>query len=270
MRGIENVSNKTMVLTGTTSGIGAALLKLFADPKLNNTILAVSRTAEEKLAGYAPNVIPFNADTTKKESIDSIFEKAESLFDKIDIFYNNAGFPYIENFNYLDWERMEYIYNGNTLGPAYMYSKYLNHLNGRPGHLCYTISCIGKMALPGYALYTSAKFGLHGFQQAIRLEMPSNMKMTCLYPVGTDTNFFSAGSDGVEIKKPWPIQRPEYIAKCMFKGMVKGKKEIYPHLWTLLWPFMNNLGFARKIYWSMEQSKMRYNFEVIAAEKAKK
>ena len=267
---LANVSNKKMVLTGTTSGIGAVLLKLFSDPKLNNTILAVSRTAEEKLKDYAPNVIPFNADITKKEGIDSIFAKAEELFDKIDIFYNNAGFPYIENYNYLNWERMEYIYNGNTLGPVYMYAKYLQHLNGRPGHLAYTISCIGKMALPGYALYTSAKFGLHGFQQAIRLEMPDNLKLTCLYPVGTDTNFFSAGSDGIEVKKPWPIQRPEYIAKLMFKGMAKGKKEIYPHAWVALWPIMNNFAFARNIFWGMERKKMVYNFEVLAAAKAKK
>ena len=270
MKGIENISNKTMVLTGTTSGIGAVLLKLFSDPALNNTILAVSRSAEEKLAGYAPNVIPFNADIASKEGIDSIFAKAESLFEKIDIFYNNAGYPYIENFNYLDWDRMQYMYNGNVVGPAYMYTKYLNHLNGRKGHLAYTISFIGKMALPGYALYTSAKFGMHGFQQAIRLEMPDNMKLTCLYPVGTDTNFFSAGSDGIEIKKPWPIQKPEYIADLMVRGMAKGKKEIYPTVVHLLWPFLNNLPFTRKIFWAMEQSKMRYNFKVLAEAKKEK
>ena len=270
MKGIENISNKKMVLTGATSGIGYQLLKRFADPALNNTILAVSRSAEEKLKDFAPNVIPFNADISCKESIDSIFAKGEELFGKIDIFYNNAGYPYIENFNYLDWDRIQYMYNGNVVGPAYMYSKYYNHLNGREGHLAYTISFIGKMALPGYALYTSAKFGMHGFQQAIRLEMPKNMKMTCLYPVGTDTNFFSRGSDGVEIKKPWPIQKPEYIANCMVKGMAKGKKEVYPFVVTLLWPFLNNLGFTRKIFWAMEQKKMRYNFEVLAAAKEKK
>ncbi|MBR2048725.1 MAG: SDR family NAD(P)-dependent oxidoreductase [Oscillospiraceae bacterium] len=269
MKGIENISNKKIVLTGASSGIGYELLKLLADPALHNTILAVSRTSEQKLAGFAPNVIPFNADISSKDSIDGIFAKAESIFDKIDIFYNNAGFPYVENYNYLNWDRVEYIFKGNTLGPIYMYPKYLKHLNGRPGHLCYTISCIGKMALPGYALYTGAKFGLHGFQQAIRLELPDNLKLTCLYPVGTDTNFFAAGSDNVEIKKPWPIQKPEYIAKLMVKGMAENKKEIYPHAWRMLWPIMNNCGFARKIFWSMEQKKMRYNFEVLAAAKAK-
>ena len=76
---LENISNKKMVLTGASSGIGAALLKIFADPKLNNTILAVSRTSEEKLKDYAPNVIPFNADISTQDGIDSIFAKAEEL-----------------------------------------------------------------------------------------------------------------------------------------------------------------------------------------------
>ena len=270
MRGIENISNKTMVLTGASSGIGYQLLKRFAAPELNNRILAVSRNAVKKLSDFAENVIPFDADITTKEGIESIFAKGEELFGKIDIFYNNAGFPYIENYNYLDWDRIQYMYNGNVVGPAYMYAMYLKHLDGRPGHLAYTISFIGKMALPGYALYTSAKFGMHGFQQAIRLEIPENMKLTCLYPVGTDTNFFSAGTDGVEIKKPFPIQKPEYIADCMVKGMAKGKKEIYPLVVHLLWPFLNNLPFTRKIFWAGEQKKMRYNFEVLAKAKAEK
>ena len=270
MRGIENVSNKTVVLTGVTSGIGAEFLKMIADPKLNNTVLAVSRTAEEKLVGCASNIIPFNADITKKEDIDRIFDKAESLFGKIDIFYNNAGFPYIERFDYLDWDRMEHIYRGNTLGPVYMYTKYLNHLNGRPGHLAYTISCIGKMALPAYALYTSAKYGLMGFQEAIRLEMPPNMKLTCLNPPPTDTNFFLRGSDGVEVKKPWPVFPAKSIAKIMFKGMAAGKEEVYPWVWKVLGPFFLNLKFTQKIYWAIEKINMRHNLAAIDAAKAAK
>jgi hypothetical protein len=74
----------------------------------------------------------------------------------------------------------------------------------------------------------------------------------------------------VEIKKPWPIQKPQYIAQLMVKGMAAGKKEIYPHVWRMLWPVMNNCGLARKMFWAMEQKKMHYNFQVLAAAKAKK
>ena len=56
----------------------------------------------------------------------------------------------------------------------------------------------------------------------------------------------------------------------MVKGMAKGKKEIYPLVVHLLWPFLNNLPFTRKIFWAGEQKKMRYNFEVLAKAKAEK
>ncbi len=87
--------------------------------------------------------------------------------EKIDIFYANAGFPYYEKFDYEDWARVKAIFDANTLSPIYTYAKYIRHLDGRPGILAYTVSAIGEMAMPGYAIYSSSKFALNGFQQAI-------------------------------------------------------------------------------------------------------
>lgn len=50
--------------------------------------------------------------------------------------------------------------------------------------------------------------------------------------------------------------------------MIKEKKEVYPLVWNLVWPCLNNSAFARKVFWGSEQKKMRHNFEVLA--KAKK
>lgn len=256
MKGIENISNKNIVLTGCTSGIGREILRQLADPKLNNIILAVSRSAEEKLKGYADNVSTLNADITKPEDIDRIFEKAEAMFDKIDIYYNNAGDPFYEQYSYTDWERTSYMFKLNAIAPAYMYTKYLNHLNGRDGHLCYTVSCIGLMALPGYALYTASKFGLQGFQQAIRLEKPKNLKLTCLYPVGTDTNFFNAAGAIADFEKPWPIMKPKTIATQMVHGMARGAKQVFPVCWCLVYPFMVVIPPVKHAYWALETAKL--------------
>ena len=100
---------KIAVITGASSGIGFEMLKMLADPKNGNTILTASRTAEEKLGNYADNVIAFNADTGSKEDIDAIFAKAEEVFDKIDIFIANAGFPYYEKFDYVNYDKIDKI-----------------------------------------------------------------------------------------------------------------------------------------------------------------
>lgn len=250
------IDNKTIVLTGASSGIGLECLKLLAQGK-GNTILAVSRHAD-KLAGFAPNVVPFVCDISTKEGVDTLFAKAEDMFDKIDIFYANAGFPYYEEFNYCDWDRVKLMFDTNTLSPIYTYSKYVKHLNGRPGTLAYTISAIGQMAMPGYAIYSASKFGLEGFQQAIRLEKPDNMQFTCLYPVATDTNFFKVAADGEKFEKPFPVQKPSVVARKMVAGIEKGKKTVSPcGLFTFAKILMTVFPFVRTIYWKLELQKLK-------------
>ena len=204
------INGKRIVLTGASSGIGLEVLKLLKEGA-DNQILAVSRHAVEKLTGFAPNVTPFDCDVSSPEGIEKLFDKAESMFDKIDIFYANAGFPYYERYDYTDWERVEKMFRTNTFAPMYTYSRYLKHLNGREGHLAITVSAIGQMAMPGYAVYSASKFATQGFQQAVRTEKPDNLKMTCLYPVATDTNFFVVAADGEKFEKPFPVQKPDVI-----------------------------------------------------------
>lgn len=251
------IENKNIVLTGASSGIGLEVLKLLCKGK-GNRILAVSRNASKKIFDFGENVIVFDADISSKDGVDSVFAKAEECFEKIDIYYNNAGFPYYELYDYEDWDRLKAIFDTNTLSPAYTYVKYLHHLNGRKGHLCYTVSAIGTMAMPGYALYSASKFGLQGFQEGIRLEMPENMKLTCLYPVATDTNFFKVAADGVQFEKPFPVQSPSVVAKKMVRGMEKGKKKVSPcKLFALSKVLMTVFPFVRTIYWKLEKNKLR-------------
>ena len=251
------IANKNIVLTGASSGIGLEVLKLLCADR-NNRILAVSRHAEEKLTGFAEGVIPFTCDVSSREGVDAIFEKAAEVFDgaKIDLFYANAGFPYYEAFDYTNWERILKIFETNTFSPIYTYAKYLHHLDGRPGHLAYTVSAIGQMAMPGYALYSATKFALHGFQQAMRVEMPKNLTFTCLYPVATDTNFFKVAAP-IDFEKPFPVQRPQLVAKKMVAGLDGGKKYVCPcALFTFAKGLMAVAPPVRAVYWALENAKL--------------
>ncbi|MBO7690508.1 MAG: SDR family NAD(P)-dependent oxidoreductase [Clostridia bacterium] len=251
------IKNSKIVLTGASSGIGFEMLKMLAEPSLGNTILTASRTAEEKLSGYADNVIPFNADTGDKDCIDAIFAKAEELFDKIDIFIANAGFPYYEEFNYVNYDKIDKIFRVNVFGPIYSYQKYLEHLNGRDGKIAITASAMGTMAMPGYVLYTATKFALNGFQEALYLEIPKNVKLTTIYPVATNTNFFNVGNSTFALK-PFPVQDPVTVAKASLKGIEKGKQKVSP---SKLFDVSKVLTFVcppiKKMYWWEEKLKFK-------------
>ena len=251
------ISGKNIVLTGASSGIGFEVLQLLIKGE-GNRILAVSRNAVEVLEGISHRVIPFDMDISTKEGVDAVFEKADEVFrgKKIDIFYANAGFPYYEEFNYTDWDRVKVMFDTNTLSPIYTYAKYIKHLNGEKGILAYTVSAIGQMAMPGYAIYSSTKFALHGFQQAIRLEKPDNLQLTCLYPVATDTNFFNVANE-VEFEKPFPVQTPDVVARKMVVGIAKGKKTVSPcAMFALSKVLMGICPPIRTVYWKLETNKL--------------
>ncbi len=249
------ITNKKIVLTGADSGIGFEVLKLLAAEK-SNKILAVDINMD-KMNSLSDNVIPFQCDVSSKENVDLIFEKAIEVLGEIDIFYANAGYPYYEVFDYVDWERTERMFQTNVYSPIYSYQKYVEYLNGRQGHFAITVSAIGKMAMPGFTTYSASKFAMEGFQQGIRFELPKNVKLTCLYPIATDTNFF-ATANSVEFERPFPVQSPAVVARKMVDGIEKGKKSVNPSfLFSLSGVLFSVCPPIKKIYLGLEKNKFR-------------
>lgn len=249
------ITGKNIVLTGANSGIGLEVLKLLV--KGNNRVLAVDKNVGTLVKFDPEKVIPFEMDISSQEGVDAVFAKAEESFDVIDIFYANAGFPYYEELNYTDWKRVQAIFDTNVLSPIYSYQKYIKHLDGRKGIMAITVSAIGEMAMPGYTLYSASKFAMHGFQQGVRLEMPDNVQLTCLYPVATDTNFFPVSAP-IRYKKPFPVQKPDLVARKMVAGIENGKNKVSPcTLFGLSKLLMGVCPPVRTVYWALEKRKFR-------------
>ncbi|NMP36826.1 MAG: SDR family NAD(P)-dependent oxidoreductase [Clostridiales bacterium] len=251
------ITDKKIVLTGADSGIGLEVLKLIAAEK-TNTILAVDKNTGnlEKFADCG-NVFSLQCDVSSKESVDLIFKTAHETLGGIDIFFANAGYPYYELLDYTDWDRAEAMFRTNVLSPIYSYEKYREYLAGKPGHFAMTVSAIGKMAMPGYTLYSASKFALHGFQQGLRFELPNNIKLTCLYPIATDTNFFKAANPK-EFEKPFPVQKPAHVAEKMVEGLERGKKNVNPSkLFTLSSGLFAVCPPVKSVYLALEKGKLK-------------
>ena len=252
------INGKTIVLTGANSGIGLEILKLIV--KGDNKILAVDLHTD-KIETFDQNkVIPMVCDVSTPENVDSIFDKATEVLGSIDIFFANAGFPYYEYMDYISWERIDNIFKVNVYSPIYSLQKYIKYLDGKEGQFGITISAIGKMAIPGYTLYSASKFAMNGFQQGMRLELPKNVKLTCVYPIATDTGFFKKAAEGsgkAITERPFPVQSPKIVAKCTVKGLEKKKKNINPSKLFVFARFLMAIcPPIRTIYWKLEKKKL--------------
>lgn len=244
------ISGKNIVLTGANSGIGLETMKLLTGN--GNRIFAVD-IRDDRMRSFGDDVIPYICDISVKENVDRMFEDAVSVLGTIDIFYANAGYMHFERMNHPDWERTERMFRTNSISPIYSYQKYIEHLNGRSGIFAMTVSAMGKMGMPGFALYSATKFALNGFQESIRLEKPDRLQITCLYPVSTDTAFFASD---VEIDKPYPVQTPDVVAKKMLRGIEKGRKKVNPcKMFTLASGLFKVFPFVRSWYWGHEKKK---------------
>ncbi len=256
------IENKNIVITGAGSGIGLEVLKLLKKGH-GNRILAVALDISS-LEGMSKKIIPMQCDISTAEGVEAVFRRSEKLFDKIDIFYANAGFAYIENYNYVNWNRIDKLFRTNTYSPIYSYVRYIKHLNGRSGTFVSTISAIGKLGMPGYSLYTASKYALAGFEEAVRLEKPKNLQFTCVYPVATNTNFFNAGGGGGKgYMRPFPVQEASVVARKVVSGIEKGKKQIYPcFLFKISQLLMGHFPPIKYTYWFIEKKKQEHNLKI--------
>jgi short-subunit dehydrogenase len=226
-----DVKNKRIVITGAASGIGKALVRLLVAVDCN--LLVVDRNTEalsslmDDLSHQEATIFSYICDIGDQNQLDELFEFAIEKMNGIDIFIANAGFAYYEQLVKADWERMDQIFKVNVYSPINTAVR-MKQLNpDTPYKIVVTASAIGKLGLPGYALYAATKSAIDRFAEAYRFELEDPSSLTLVYPIATRTNFFQQASKNLA-PTPWPSQTPQQVALAILKGIKDDSKSIYP------------------------------------------
>lgn len=148
---------KTILITGTSRGIGLELcLLLSKNPE--NKIIALSRKKAEELSQF-DNIHFFSADLTNPEDLATFTQQIKKQFQQIDILIHNAGAIVNKAFADVSMDEFEYIYKVNVFGVAALTQAVLP-LMPKGSHVV-TISSMGgiqgSMKFPGLAAYSSSK-----------------------------------------------------------------------------------------------------------------
>ncbi|MEI8206347.1 MAG: SDR family oxidoreductase [Kiritimatiellales bacterium] len=183
--------SRTVLVTGATRGIGRELTKqlcaqgfaVFAtgrDPQLLDAL-----KKETGCLGAA-------CDLSVAASVVFLYEMAHSALRQIDVLINNAGFnPGKEPVVDVTVDRLDASYAINFRTPYLLCREALKEMSPRrSGHIINVISSLARTSAPNYSTYCSIKHALHGFTQCLIKEARQvNVKVTGVYPGGTDTDF---------------------------------------------------------------------------------
>jgi NADP-dependent 3-hydroxy acid dehydrogenase YdfG len=193
----DGASDPVLLITGASSGIGAATARATADSY--RLVLAARRVeALEELVdelGGAKRALAVRCDVTEWDEVEAMAATALERFGRIDAVFANAGFGASRGFLEESPEHWRSMVLTNVYGVALTIRATLPHLLERgDGHFLVTSSVAGRRALPG-SLYSATKWAATAIGESLRAELRQmhdnhQIKVTLIEPGMVDTPFF--------------------------------------------------------------------------------
>ncbi len=187
---------QTVLITGTSSGIGKATAKFFHNKGWN--VVATMRNPEkEDELNSLENVLVLRLDVTDADSIRRSVNLAIEKFGKMDVVVNNAGYAVAGVFESASKESIERQFAVNVTGLIDVTQAVLPHFRKNRSGVFVNISSMGgKVTFPLLPLYHATKFAVEGFSESLSYELaPFGVKLKIVEPGGVSTDFGTRSLD---------------------------------------------------------------------------
>lgn len=182
---------KTILITGTSSGIGKSTVLAFASKGWN--VIATQRNPEKETDFKTlPNVTLYPLDVTDPNSIEKAFENTIANFGSIDVVVNNAGYGVDGAFEAMTDSIIEKQFNTNVFGLMRVTRQAIQSMRKSNGGTIIQISSMGgKITFPLYSIYHATKFAVEGFTESLQYELAQfNIQMKLVEPGPIVTEFY--------------------------------------------------------------------------------
>jgi len=237
-----DIRGKVVIVTGASSGIGAAAAREFG--REGAMVVLAARRADrlhelaKEIEALGMQSFVVQADLSKLEDIQRLVTDTLQIFGRIDVLVNNAGFGRLDWLENLDpIKDIQAQIDVNVMGVIQTTRQVLPvMIQQRSGSIINMCSMAGLVGTPTYTIYAASKHAVHGFSEALRREVkPWGIDVSLIYPGGVVTEF----SHHAGIKRKTNATTPKFMlltAEQVGKAVVKLVRHprrmwIIPWLW---------------------------------------
>lgn len=276
--GAIDLAGKPIAIAGASSGIGAATAIACARAGMP---VALGARREDKLRdlvariiGEGGKAISVGMDVTKPADCERLVSACVGAFGSIYSVYANAGYGEEMAIAEASDEKVRAMFETNFFGTLNVVRAALPHLLKNPtgggrgergvrGHVLICSSCLGKMPVAYYGVYSATKAAQHHIARAMNLELKSQgVRVSSVHPIGTRTEFFGIMQERAGEKPLMSLHTPDAMmqsAECVAERTVACLRRPKPEVWTglkgNLIRYSMAIGglFPRLTDWSLER-----------------
>jgi len=222
-----NLTGRTILITGGSSGIGLAFALKFAE--LGNEVIVTGRRQAvlDKVKAKYPKLHTIQSDAADLAQIAALAARVKADFPKLDVLMNNAGVMLHKNLKApaADSAGLMTEMNINVGGVIWTTSAFIDILTANKGTVINTSSLFAFAPLPSAPIYSAAKAAIHSYTQSLRFQLEeAGVEVIELMPPGvkTDLTIDLPEGDGIT------LMTTDELVKQSFASLRAGVLEIRP------------------------------------------
>lgn len=222
----RRLEGSVAVVTGASSGIGAATARMLADQGAS-VVLAARRadklgTIANEITAAGGTAVAVAADTTDPDDCARMVERAVSLYGHLDYAVNSAGASGRANFTDLPMETFDRVINVNLRGVVLAMKAELPAIERRGGGAIVNVASVGGLVgVPGLSAYVASKHAVVGLTKSVAMEYAAkSIRINAIAPGGTDTEMLASGTQAqrdflMSLSPMHRLSRPEEMAAAI-------------------------------------------------------
>ena len=231
---MQDLSDKTAVVTGAASGMGRAFANRFAREGMNVVLSDIEAPklddAVAEVAAHGTRVIGQITDVADGAAVDQLADLAFGEFGGVHVLCNNAGVAEAPNPDFISVGAWEWVMGVNFWGVVHGHRAFIPRMIAQgEGHVVNTASMAGH--LPGHSPYTASKWAVVGITQGLYNTMATDQTgigVSCLCPGWVRTEIAEASRNQPESAAPPALFEPteeQQAARAFVKAAIDGGME---------------------------------------------